>query len=406
MRKRVFALLCAALMIWTIGGCGVQEPEETTPPTEPEPVTVEVPYVPQQTVKKYEGVALRLATPLSAQSPEGQVMARAGSYFETVTGAQVQILWETAAGTADCDMFQTGNETLHSSFAAASADLSAMAAEAGYESKSFFGLRQLAASADGRLLGIPYLPEITGVYYLTDAFADAGVAEIPGTWEAFLTACEKLQTAGYVPLALNKEAAPLAAWLHLERSLGGEKLAALKAEKGGCAGEAALLDAAQQILDLVKGENVLTAAFPGGQNKLALSNAAMTVGTNSLCPQVEADACMDGNWGVFPWPGAGQGSGCGIAAEVLCVHSGSKQPQAAFDFILLLCSGEFDQLRADLTGGIPADPANGSAIAGAAALLEKTGNQPETLDEDVCLKLWTGKYKTGLQFAKALDKTR
>ena len=48
-----------------------------------------------------------------------------------------------------------------------------------------------------------------------------------------------------------------------------------------------------------------------------------------------------------------------------------------FDFLMLLVTGEFDQLRTDLSCGIPADPRNESAIIGAMDAIAAA--QPEPL---------------------------
>lgn len=125
----------------------------------------------------------------------------------------------------------------------------------------------------------------------------------------------------------------------------------------------------------------------------------MTVGSNALCAQVEEASQVQITWGVFAWPGGGTGS---VATEdVLCVRKDCAYAQAAFDFIMLLCTGEFDQLWADVTGGIPADPANASPITGAVETLLAAQPQTALLGTDALLKLWTGGYGSGAAFAAA-----
>lgn len=412
MKKRFRALLLAALTILSLTGCSVNVPEETVEPTVPAPVEVEVPYEPEQEVKKYEGVQLRLLSTHWDTDPEAAVMLQAAEAFEKQTGAQVQILWaaDASAGTEGCDIFQTGLEKLEGSLLSGTLDLGAMAETAGYSEKSFDALRKQVTAQCGYLAGIPQIPAVGGVYYVQDVFSAAGIDTVPRTWRDFLTVSQSLKDAGFEPLVLNKEDEPLAAWLHFERSFGDAYLAKDPENKTRFADDEKLVEAAQQILDYISGGNLLTAAMPGGQNKLGLSNAAMTLGTNQMCTQVEKDTGTDLNWGVFAWPGEGEGFGSFVRSDVLCVSSGSKNPQAAFDFIMLLCTGEFDQLRADVSGGIPADPANESAIAGAAELLNGAGtfdgNLPEGMATEMFTKLWEKKYKTGLQFAKEWDKTR
>lgn len=412
MNKRFCALLLAALTILSFAGCGAKVPEETAEPTVPAPVEVEVPYEPEQEVKKYEGVQLRLLSALWDTDPEAAVMLQAVEAFEKQTGAQVQILWavDATAGTEGCDIFQTGVEKLDGSLLSGALDLGAMAEAAGYSEQSFEALRKQVTDQCGCLAGIPQIPTVGGVYYTLESFSAAGIETLPESWADFLTVSQSLKDAGFEPLTLNKEDEPLAAWLHFERGFGSAYLAKDPEDKTRFADDEKLVEAAQQILDYVSGGNLLTAAMPGGQNKLGLSNAAMTLGTNQMCNQVEEATGTDLNWGVFAWPGEGEGFGSFVRSDVLCVSSGSRNPQAAFDFIMMLCTGEFDQLRADISGGIPADPSNACAIAGAAELLNGAGtfdgNLPEGMATEVFTKLWEKKYKTGLQFAKEWDKTR
>ena len=148
------------------------------------------------------------------------------------------------------------------------------------------------------------------------------------------------------------------------------------------------------------------AESPAGQNKMALSNSAMMIGTNADCTEVEEATLMDLSWGVFPYPGAME-SGTYMTADVLTVRRDSKNAQAAFDFIMLLTTGEFDQLRADLADGIPADPSNESPIAGAMEAIQAA--QPELLvyfgpkQLDAAVKLWSGYYSKAGRYASLLE---
>ena len=133
----------------------------------------------------------------------------------------------------------------------------------------------------------------------------------------------------------------------------------------------------------------------------------MVAGSNELCAQVERSTMMDVNWGVFPYPGDGPGKGFAVESQVLAVHKDSADAQAAFDFIMLLTRGEFDQLYADVSEGIPADPANVSPIHGAQTLLEQAETvgmgllNPE--DNELFTRLWSGWYKTPSYFASAMN---
>ena len=113
------------------------------------------------------------------------------------------------------------------------------------------------------------------------------------------------------------------------------------------------------------------------------------------------------NWGVFAYPGDGPGNGLLVDADVLAIHASSQNVQAAFDFVMLLTTGQFDQLRADVTLGIPADPNNESPIYGAAdAMVHATAQGLKWFpaeNNELFSRLWNGYYKTGAYFANQLN---
>ncbi|WP_110933887.1 ABC transporter substrate-binding protein [Paenibacillus bouchesdurhonensis] len=69
-------------------------------------------------------------------------------------------------------------------------------------------------SFDGKLYGITTGNSTSGIVYNKQAFADAGITEIPKTWDEFLEACEKLKQNGVIPLSSNfKDKWPLGSWV-------------------------------------------------------------------------------------------------------------------------------------------------------------------------------------------------
>lgn len=70
-------------------------------------------------------------------------------------------------------------------------------------------------SYEGKVYGITTGNSTSGIVYNKKAFADAGITEIPKTWDEFLAACEKLKQKGIVPLASNfKDKWPLNNWVY------------------------------------------------------------------------------------------------------------------------------------------------------------------------------------------------
>lgn len=68
---------------------------------------------------------------------------------------------------------------------------------------------------DGKLYGITTGNSTSGIVYNKQAFAAAGITEIPKTWDEFLAACDKLKQNGVIPLASNfKDKWPLGSWVY------------------------------------------------------------------------------------------------------------------------------------------------------------------------------------------------
>jgi multiple sugar transport system substrate-binding protein/raffinose/stachyose/melibiose transport system substrate-binding protein len=93
---------------------------------------------------------------------------------------------------------------------------------------------------NGQRYLVPFGYHYAGLFYNKQVFADAGITELPQTWDQFLTVCEQLKAAGVAPIALgSRNRWPAQFWFDylLLRTAGPEYRAALMA------GEAAYTDA-------------------------------------------------------------------------------------------------------------------------------------------------------------------
>ena len=305
------------------------------------------------------------------------------------------------------DVFEVDGALLASDYLDYALDLSDMAEAADYESWSHDAIRQQVLDRCGYLAGIASVPHLTALYYDVDAFESCGIDAVPETWMDFLTLCNVLTQWGWVPLAMDSDFAYMATELHLERALGIDGLWELASNGWAYTEEAAF--AAEQISYLVSAGFLAGGApgvYPEGFLRLAGSNGAMMASSDRLCQQMEQDGLLEVSWGVFPWPGDGEGTGTAVDAQVLAINQYTENPQAAFDFICLLTSGEFDQLRTDLRRGIPADPNNESVIEGAVETLEAASSESfgilDTYYNEVFVKLWQGGYPQGGAFLSAM----
>lgn len=416
MKKLICLLACVLLLC----GCG-REPTPTVPtePTEaPTRPVVEVPMDDAVAQRKYEDVHLTYRSQLAQTDDEARILMQAVEDFELTTGAMVEIYWLAGDETgliADLtagqktDIFEVSGLGLKQSLLPIALDLTELAANAEYDAKSWQVLRSQILGRSGTLNAIAYRPYLYGLYYNQQVFDALKVKTVPSSWQEYLDFCQMLKEKGYECLVIDAEKAHLILELHMERALGWEDLketmiharwrkndmaATMIREAIGFAGAGYL----------VKGN---PANWPLGQNRLAQSNAVFVAGSNVLCKQVEEDTLSDMRWGVMPYPGDGPGTGLLVDAQVLAIHKDSANAAAAFDFIMLLTTGEYDQLRADVTVGIPADPNNFSPITGAdQAMAKATAHAPKWFApeyNELFGRLWNGYYKTGIYFADQLN---
>lgn len=410
MKRILWVLLTAVLLL--LAGCGAEKTEEILPPE-----GVQVEYEEQTRALRYEGTEISFLSFWEMEMPQARILLEAAEAFEKKTGAAVKIVWPDGAlvtpeTAPDIDIFQLRAADFVDTPKEYALDLTEMAAAAQYDEKSHEVLRQQIIDQCDYLGAIAQVPHLGGIYYNTEIFEQCGIGEMPRTWEDFLVVCQHLTEKGWEPLTMDLEDTLIATELHLRGNLGAEQVEYLMSEDGHWDTSRAAIAALEEVRLFVLEENMAYATpadHPAGQNKMALSNSAMMIGTDADCADVEAATLTDLNWGIFPYPGTAD-SGVWMTADVLMIHKDSPDAQAAFDFIMLLVSGEFDQLRADICCGIPADPANVSPVTGAAEILAAT--QPQTLgllkqkQLDTAVKLWSGWYLQADSCASALERKK
>ncbi len=407
MKKTLWVWLIAALLMLA-AGCGVEETVETTRPL----IEVQVPYEEITEPLPYQGVELSVRSLWLREDPCAAVLLQAEALFEKQTGAAVTILWpgeSTGEAEKSADILQLSAADFAALPADAALDLTKLAENAGYGEKSYDALCQQIVAQRGCLDAVVQVPYLGGVYYNAEIFAECGITQIPQSWDDFLMLCETLRGALWQPLTLDKEDAVQAMELHLRRTIGNAEITRLMGKDAHWHYDQPAIAALEQVMLFAHAGNVATgtpAEYPAGQNKMALSNAAMMIGTNADCADVEEATLTDLQWGYFPYPGS---TGCGswAVADVLVISRDCPQPQAAFDFLMLLATGELDQLRADISGGIPADPANLSSIAGAVDALKTKQIEPlsqfGSKQTDVAVRLWSGWHTKASSYATRLE---
>lgn len=407
MRRKLTAMLMAAALCLSAVGCAAEpKPLQTLPPETTTP-TVWTPDTPEY--RRYEGVELTFLSCWQEDDSQSAVLTQAAEVFQRTTGAQVQIVWGTESYETG-DIFQMPGALLESRYRDHVLDLTQMIEEAGLAREEMDIFWSQILRRGGCWNAVPQVIYVSGFYYNAQILDECGITALPSTYGELLELCAKLLEAGYSPMTLDTEGVGKLLMLHLSQYLGIDAAGKL-AQSGGWAKN---MQPLEDIWAFAKAGYVaydVPGTDPEGRNRMALSNCAFLYGTNALCGQVEADTRVDLRWGMFPYPGVGGGEPViSVDADVLAISSDCAHVQAAFDWITLLTTGEFDQLRVDLTNGIPADPDNTCPISGVWEALSSvqvvTPVQPTFTEkqETALRKLWQGKYQTPEEFAEAMDR--
>lgn len=193
---------------------------------------------------------------------------------------------------------------------------------------------------------VPFGYHYAGFFYNKQVFADAGITELPQTWDQFLAACEQLKAAGVAPIALgSKNRWPAQFWFDylLLRTAGPEYRAKLMA------GEAAYTDPeVVRVMEMWK-ELVDAGYFYPDANaydwtdagdQVAIGEAGMTLmgtwltgywdGTVGLVPGEDYD--------VFPFPMIDEGVPNAAVGPVdgWVMTAKAKHPDAAKELMAFL----------------------------------------------------------------------
>ena len=385
--------------------------------------------------KIYDGVEITMWSMWNAAEIQGQIIQEAAAAFEEETGCHVNIEFRgrdisTIINTAlqggeNIDIFEDDYTRISQQYAPYCYDMDAMAQAAGYYDNSYELFNNMTKEwSGGKLVSIPEQPNMGGIFYDKAKFEAAGITETPTTWDEFLAVCQQLVDAGFQPLALDATYSDFNFGYHLDRYIGEARTRELSLN-GGWSQEPGVIAAANDIIEFVKLGYLADGApdeFPASENKIGFENVAMVVCADYVTSEVNNNTGANIEWGVFPYPtipveDGGNGSTAAYAGtNSLAIASYSENPQAAFDFIMYLTTGEFDQKRADQVPQIPADPRNNcTSLDGAVESLMSADSSLSwtmginangdlrTMLKDVIIQLFEGRYATGENFAAAMD---
>lgn len=431
MKKILSVLLAAVMVLGLLAGCADKPVETNNPPASNPPASQPADDSSEPAGKQYDGVELTMWSMWSSGEPQANVIEAAKAAFEEQTGAKItiefkgrdvnKVLTASLEAKEDIDIIEDDYKRIGTVYNKFTYDLTEMAKAANYDSFSYKCFNDQSIAWAGYLNAITEQPNIGGIFYDKDAFENAGITAEPKTWAEFLDACQKLKDAGVGPLAQDSAYCDFAFYHTLVRYLGEAKIEELTMN-GGWSGTAAE-QAAQDIIDLRNAGYLADGApdeFPSSQNKIGFGQAAMVICADYVTAEVNGNTGTQVNWGLFNYPAVDGGADNGAAymgANSLAITSYSKNPQAAFDFILFLTTGEYGQKLADEAHQIPADsrntaPAdlNGTIETLQAAVSPMTWCASLSVNADLkdtiksmCTELFEGKYADGAAFCAALD---
>ena len=309
--------------------------------------------------------------------PQGQAIQEAVDAYTEATGVKVDLQFKGRTGNREAlqpaldggtqiDIFDEDIDRVNSMYAKYLLDLEDLVKETGYEETAIPGLISACRDAGGGTLKtIPYQPNVFAFFYNKDLFEQAGIEKEPTTWAEFLDVCQKLKDAGITPMTMDDAYATSVIGYHLARLVGEEKVVEIVTE--GKWDDPAVLQMAKDIADLAEkgyySEMVGSNVWPAGQNtELALGTAAMYLNGSWLPNEVQAMAGDDFKWGCFSYPAVEGGvdgtNASNYGAQVFAINKNSKNAEAAFQLICKITKGEFDQVLAEESNGIPADTTN------------------------------------------------
>lgn len=417
--KKIMAILIAGCMTLSLAACGSKDNGGSTAEND--------------TTASTETKELTYWSMWNNTEPQAKIIQEAIDAYTAETGVKVNVEWKgrdlgTVLQSAleageKIDLFDWDYQKISLEYADKVLDLEDMAKAVNYDDFAIKALPASVRSWAGSLVSIPYQPYTSGIFYNKAMFKDAGIEKEPTTWAELLTACEKLKAKGIAPIVQDDAYVLYTFGYQLARYIGQDGVEDL-CVNGGWAENEAVLKAAQDIVDLLdKGyfAEDTPGAYPAAENEIGYETAAMVVNASWVPAEITNNTGCDLEWGMFNYPSVDGGKDANTVANVgaqgFAINKNSENAQAAFDLIMKVTTGEFDQKMALECGGIPADTRNEEwpedlkgVRDGFLALTEVydwnagLNANPDIQGDlkDNCLKLFEGKL-TAQEFVDALE---
>ncbi|MSR93677.1 extracellular solute-binding protein [Clostridiaceae bacterium 68-1-5] len=378
-KKLVSVLLCGALVVAAMAGCGKKSDSASS--------------------DSKDSDKLVYWSMWSEKEPQAEVIKEAVEKYTKDTGVEVDLQFKGRSGQREglqpaldakqqIDLFDEDVNRVNGSWGKYLLDLEDLAKdfEAEHGNTTLFQIARNAYGqthdGDATLHSIPYQPSIFGFFYNKTLFEKAGIEAVPTTWEEFDAVCAKLKEAKITPITGDGAYATSFLGYHLGRYLGQDGVKALvgdpavkeKVEAGEIEAvswdDPRVAQAAKDLEDFAsKGyfsENIESNVYPAGQNQeFAPGDAAIIICGSWLPNEIKDSVSKDLKWGYFNYPavsgGTNDATANNIANQVFAINKDSKKAEQAFELITYIAAGDFDKKMTEEALCIPADKANADA---------------------------------------------
>lgn len=429
MKKMISLLLCAVMLVSVLAACGTTE-EVTEQTTEVVEEVIEETSEP----KIYDGVELVYWSSHVAGTPAATVLEELAAEFKAETGAVIdiqfkgnerrQIMPTALESGEDIDVFDSaGFYELRTFDPAWIMDLTPYYEASGYAEKTYgLMLKDLTDnSPEGGLPGVVKTPGMNGLWYDKAAVAAAGITEMPKTFDEFEVMFDAILETGVAPLSLDSAYVAGFFGTVLQRHCGQDVVRELSLNGGWSENEGAIA-AAQRMIDWKNKGYFVDGApdiFPASQNKIALGLSTMVNCGVWVGNEIETAMGVDIDWGFTKFPILDETIDANVDSaysSYIHVNETCNNPDAAWDWLMKIVTGEGDKRWTDAALTPPADKTN-EALPDFDGTVEYLDSVEVCLDvncavanadmkaalTDVMVKIFEGNYATGLEAMQAMD---
>ncbi len=195
------------------------------------------------------------------------------------------------------------------------------------------------------------------VFYNKDQFQEAGISDIPQTWNEFITDAKALQTAGYAPFTEDLDAyTDILIGDFAERAVTCQGIIDTVNDPSSKKWEdPKLAMMAEKVAELSSylAEGTDGNLYPAGQQRVALGEVSMNLNGSWLPSELQDLTKPDFNWGVFAFPnlpdGAGSNTHIESGSQAIGINKASSYPDEAFELIRYIAG--YDAQTAMTTDG-------------------------------------------------------